>query len=110
MSKTIVNSPHLIYESLIPLEEANEYFPTNRSRQTYERWMRPPGCHGVILESVTIGFRRFLSKEGIARFLSGQAGGQTIVRTPITNRSHNGGRMSEQEIAEKSREHGLPES
>ena len=67
MSKMIVNCPHLIYETIVPVEDANQHFPTERSRQTYERWMRF-GCRGVILESTTIGFRRYLSVEGMPDF------------------------------------------
>ena len=70
MSAMIKNSPRLFGETLVPLEKANEHFPDKRSRQTYERWMRPPGCRGTILESTLIGSRRYLSKEGIARFLA----------------------------------------
>ena len=109
MSKNITNSLRLLEETLVPLEKANEHFPDERSRQTYERWMRSPGCHGAILESVTIGSRRYLSREGIARFLSAQAGGKTGDHTPCVSRPRNNGRLSEQEIAEKSREHSLPE-
>jgi hypothetical protein len=110
MSNMITNSPRLINETLVPLEKANDHFPDERSRQSYERWMRF-GCRGVILESVTIGSRRYLSVEGIARFLSGQAGAKIgEEQPPCIRRPHNGaGRMTEQEITAKSREHGLPE-
>jgi len=81
MSKMITNSPRLMNETLVPLEKANDHFPDERSRQTYERWMRW-GYHGVILESTTIGSRRYLSVEGIARFLSGQAGIKTSGEQP----------------------------
>jgi len=108
MSAMIANSPHIINESLVQLADACNYFPVKCSRQTLERWMRR-GCRGVLLESVTIGSRRFTSKEAITRFLSGQAGAQAVIHTPCIGRSHSGERMSQQEIAEKSREHGLPE-
>lgn len=108
MSKMILNSPHIINEFLVSLADACNYFPIKCSRQTLERWMRL-GCRGIILESVTIGSRRFTSKEAITRFLSAQAGAQVPVHTPCANRPHIGGRMSKKEIAEKSREHGLPE-
>jgi hypothetical protein len=67
MTSTIISSPHLLSETLVPVAEACEEFPVRNSRQTLERWMRG-GCRGVILESVTIGFRRFTSKEAIAVF------------------------------------------
>ena len=105
---TIANCPHILEENLIPLAEACKRFPVRCSRQTLERWLRR-GARGVILESVTIGSRRFVSTEGIARFLSGQAGAKTGDHTLCLNRPRNNGRMSTQEIAEKSREYGLPE-
>jgi len=64
MSATIRNSPNLINEFLIALAEACNYFPVKCSRQTLERWMRR-GSRGVILESVTIGSRRYTSREAI---------------------------------------------
>ena len=103
MSKVITNSPRLLEETLVPLAEACKHFPIKCSRQTLERWLRR-GARGVILESVTIGSRRFVSTEGIGRFLSGQAGAKTVEHTPIVSRSQKGGRMSAQEIAKKSRE------
>ena len=108
MSAMIINSPRLINETLVPLEKANEHFPDERSRQTYERWMRF-GCRGVILESTTIGFRRYLSVEGIGRFLVGQAGANPGEHVPSVSRPQLGGRLTEQEIAAKSQEYGLPE-
>jgi hypothetical protein len=108
MSKSIKNSPHLINESLVQLAEACDFFPVKCSRQTLERWLRR-GSRGVLLESVTIGSRRYTSKEAIARFLSDQAGAKTENNISYASRSYNGSRMTEQEIIEKSRQHGLPE-
>ena len=105
MSAIITNSPHLIDESLVQLADACKHFPVKCSRQTLERWLRR-GSRGVLLESVTIGSRRFTSIEAIARFLSAQASGQTGGHTPIVKCSHYAERMSEQEIGKKSQEYG----
>ena len=103
----IINYPQILEETLIPLAEACKHFPVKCSRQTLERWLRH-GVRQVVLESVTIGSRRFTSIEAIARFLSAQASEQTDRHTPIIKRSHYAERMSEQEIVEKSQEYGLP--
>ena len=106
MSTAIKNSPRILDETLVPVNEAGtKHFPVIRSRQTLERWMRE-GWNEVILESATIGSRRYLSKEGIARFLKAQAGDHT----PCTIHPPTSGRMSAAEIAEKSRAYNLPES
>lgn len=102
MPAKITNSLRLIDETLIPIADAPKQFPVKSSRQTLERWLRR-GCRGVLLESITIGFRRFTSKEAISRFLSAQAGAQH------KSHLHSGGRMSDEDIAKKSREYGLPE-
>ena len=105
----ILNSPSILHESLRPVGEAPKHFPVRCSRQTLERWMRR-GCNGVILESVTIGSRRYTSIEAIGRFLSAQAGTPTNKHTHCNSRPHSGGGMSEREMATKRSEYGMPES
>ena len=109
MSAAIKNYPHILEETLVPIIEAGtKHFPVPRSRQTLERWMRE-GYNGIILESATIGVNRYLSKEGIARFLKAQAGEQTNDYTPRINPSQVGRCYSAEEIAEKSRAFNLPD-
>jgi len=71
----------------------------------------------VILQSVLPvavagqGFETARILRGFFNTLSAQAGAKhnTSNHTPCVGLSHNGGRLSEQEIVAKSREHGLPE-
>ena len=66
MSKTIVDCPQIFGEELLNLADACKCFPAKCSRATLERWLRR-GSRGVVLESVSIGGRRFVSREGINR-------------------------------------------
>lgn len=70
-SKTIVDSPALLGETLLALSEAHQYFPIQCSRQAVERWVRL-GIRGVVLESALICGKRYTSREAIERFIRGQ--------------------------------------
>ena len=106
---SILNSPNILHENLRPVGEAPKHFPVRCSRQTLERWMRR-GSNGVVLESVTIGSRRYTSIEAIGRFLSAQAGTPTNKGSLSDGRPRSSGGMSEREMAAKRREYGMPES
>ena len=109
MPTVIKNSPRLLDETLVPLKETGaKHFPVPCSYQTVRRCVQW-GWNGITLESVTVGSRRFTSKEAIARFLSAQAGAQPSEHPPRINSPQVGGRMSAEEIAEKSRAFNLPD-
>lgn len=101
-SKIILDSPALLDESLVTLTEACRLFPVPCSRPAIERWIRR-GSRGVVLESVCVCGRRFVSREGITRFILAQL--QTEAGRPIPPR----GGMSRTAIAEASRKFNLPE-
>ena len=54
-------------ETLIPLPEAADHFPSNPPHSTLWRWTRN-GVRGVKLESIRQGNRIFTSIEAIERF------------------------------------------
>ena len=70
-SRIIFDSPGLLDETLVPLANACEHFPGERTRSTLERDARQ-GIRGVVLETILICGRRYTSKEAIARFIRGQ--------------------------------------
>jgi hypothetical protein len=71
-SKVILDAPNLLTEDLIPVASVPEHLPVSCSPETVQRWLR--GNCGIVLESVSIGGRRFCSIQGIERFLRGQLG------------------------------------
>lgn len=71
-SKTIVDSPALLNETLLTIPEACQRFPHGPfSRSTLEQWIRT-GSRGAVLESVYFCGKRWVSEEGISRFLRNQ--------------------------------------
>ena len=82
MVTKIQNSPHIFdqQESVIPFHRAHKFFPFPISPPTLQRWIRrgisTPQGH-VILESTTVGGRRFTSVEAIERFIRAQQGQST---------------------------------
>lgn len=68
MVKVPVTNPDLMHETLIPVSRAGRYFPVPISRPTVERLMRH-GKDGVVLESLVISNRRYISIEAIERFI-----------------------------------------
>jgi hypothetical protein len=59
-------------EALITLAEAAKVIPRSRGRKahlsTVYRWTKPPGCRGVILETIQAGGARCTSREALQRF------------------------------------------
>ena len=101
-SKVIFDSPQLLDETLVPLAEAGRYFPVPCSRPSLERWVRA-GTRGVVLESVLLCGKRYVSKEGIARFLYNQLQTESARRGPTPKR------MSNKELEEARKKFNLPE-
>jgi len=48
----------------LPIEQAGKHFPVPVGRGSLERWCRK-GIRGAKLETVVVGSRRYVSKEGI---------------------------------------------
>jgi hypothetical protein len=69
-------------ETLVPLKEAFKHFPQRPSKPTIWRFWRR-GSHGVLLETVCLGSRRFTSTEAIDRFteaVTAARGGEPVER------------------------------
>ncbi len=97
MTKGPVTNSDLMHETLVPVSKAGGHFPVPVSRPTVERLMRH-GKNGVVLESLVISNRRFISVEAIARFIQ------------QTNEQHDAAghiRKSPAELAAKKLELGL---
>jgi Protein of unknown function (DUF1580) len=85
---------YLQNEELISLAEARQGLPTRRAGKRVSlscmyRWTKPPGCRGVVLESLQIGGCRCTSREALARFfsaLTAQARGEPIAPPPPAKR------------------------
>ena len=58
-------------ESVLPLEASSALFPTKPSRCTLYRWSLK-GIHGVRLETLACGGKRYTSHEAIDRFIAAQ--------------------------------------
>ena len=54
-------------EQLLSLRAASKLLPDNPNLSTLYRWFMR-GCHGVKLETVLIGSRRYTSRESLQRF------------------------------------------
>jgi len=67
-SQQIPNSPKLINETVIPIQDVRKILPGTPSPFTIERWMRT-GVSGVLLESFCVGRKRFTSREAVTRFI-----------------------------------------
>lgn len=70
-SRTILDSPDLLDESLVSLTAACKSFPVKCSRAAIERWARK-GARGTVLETVLVCGRRYTSMEAIDRFVRNQ--------------------------------------
>lgn len=92
-----ITNPDLMHETLIPVSKAGKYFPVPVSRPTVERLMRH-GKNGVVLESLVVSNRRYISIEAIARFIQ-----RTNEQRDTTGRV----RRSPAELAVKKMELGL---
>ena len=106
LSRNFVENVDLLSETLIPIESAGKSFPIPVTRPTLERWCRKGVCKGenrVRLETVTIGARRFLSEEGILRFLRAQNNSDAAQQPAIPKPT-----MSRAEIAAGRKRFGLP--
>jgi hypothetical protein len=103
-SKQIFDHPNLLEETpLLDLTEATKRFPVRCSRSTIERWIRH-GAHGIRLETIRVGNRRFTTEAAINRFLVVQQ--HTI---PEQTRNEPKRNLSKKEIAEASKKFRLPE-
>jgi len=100
-SKVIFDSPELLDETLVPLTDACNFFPVPCTRPTLERWIRG-GSRGIVLESVLLCGKRYVSKEGIDRFLRNQ-----LHIAPDKSTTRRSG-MSKKEIEAKAKKYGLP--
>lgn len=95
-------------ETLISLTEAARGLPRRRrgkkpALSTLYRWTVPPGCRGIILESIQVGGTRCTSPQAISRFfhrLTDPA--QHGLDQPETPRQHH--RRREREVAAAVRE------
>ena len=102
-SKTIIDTPELLNETLVTLRQACREFPIPISRPASERYVRH-GSRGVILESILICGKRYTSREAIQRFIRNQ-----LQVEPPPARSEPTKTMPKKELAEKSRKFKLPE-
>lgn len=94
---SIITNPDLATETLIPVSQAGKYFPVPVARPTIERLMRV-GKNGICLESIMIGGRRYVSEEGIARF---------VQRTNQQSDGHGRPRKTSSELETAQKELGL---
>ena len=97
MTNGPVTNPDLMNETLVPVSIAGRHFPVPVSRPTVERLMRH-GKNGIVLESLVISNRRYISVEAITRFIQ------------KTNEQHDMAghvRKSPAELARKKTELGL---
>lgn len=62
-------------ETLISLIQARQRIPGSPHCATVRRWCHE-GLHGVVLETVMVGGRRFTSQEAITRFIERLSHGQ----------------------------------
>ncbi len=58
----------MLKEQLVLLGGAGQVLPNRPARATLWRWAEK-GLHGVILETVWLGGRRYTSQEALQRFL-----------------------------------------
>ncbi len=62
----------ILSERPIPIKAFAQEVPGTKGAihwMTLGRWCRPPGLHGVVLESVIIGNQRCVTRESYARFV-----------------------------------------
>lgn len=59
----------VLTEDVLELGEARKFLPGRPDRATIYRWALGPGSHGVRLETVKVGRKRFTSKQAIQRFV-----------------------------------------
>lgn len=57
-------------EHLIAISEVVGHLPFRASPAMVQRLIRHPGSHGVVLETIKIGNRRYTSREAIYRFIA----------------------------------------
>ena len=69
-SKKIIDCASLIDETLVTVADAVHLFPNKPARDSLERYFRLPVAP---LESLTVGAKRFTSREAIRRFIIAQA-------------------------------------
>ena len=69
-SKKIIDCASLIDETLVTVADAVHLFPNKPARDSLERYFRFPVAP---LESLSIGSKRFTSREAIRRFIIAQA-------------------------------------
>ena len=86
------------HETLVPIKDAPTVIPGRPNLATVYRWFQR-GAHGVKLETIVCGTRRFTSREAIARFCerttAAAAGEAPPPRTP---------KQREREIAKAAQE------
>lgn len=58
----------VLNEDMVALDDARKLMPGDPDRATLYRWALGPGSHGVRLETVKVGRKRFTSKQAIQRF------------------------------------------
>ena len=73
-------------ETLVSGIKARQAFPIVPSESTYWRWMLN-GVGGVLLESIVIGGRRYVSLESIDRFIEARNAKRPGNRSAVPNSS-----------------------
>jgi hypothetical protein len=76
----------ILKDKVVPLEHAKKLLPGKPDRSTIYRWALGDGAHGVKLETVKVGRKRFTSEQAIQRFvdaMTAAAAGEpvTVIRT-----------------------------
>jgi len=102
---SIVGTPALADETLLPVAKANEAFPVEVSQKWVETMIHK-GTRGIRLESILIGHRRYTSKEAIRRFIVATQGTpkpKTTTHPPLQQR------MSEEERKKARKRLGIAE-
>ncbi|MDR1958499.1 MAG: DUF1580 domain-containing protein [Planctomycetaceae bacterium] len=69
MSQSIVESPALAGETLVPLKDAGKHFPVPVSKSYLQNAIRK-GRGGVRLETIYLAGRRYTSEEAVDRFIA----------------------------------------
>lgn len=87
-------------ETLISLAEAARTLPGRPNIATLWRW-RTAGVRGVTLETVTVGGRRYTSREALARFVAATtaaADGEPVARPQTPRQREAAIRAAEREL------------
>lgn len=79
----------VLAEEVLELGDARKLLPGRPDRATIFRWALGTGSHGVRLETVKVGRKRFTSKQAIQRFVEAStaaADGKAVPATVRTSR------------------------